>query len=134
MGFLTDRIRFYAAAALFLISFVGLVWVGIGAKSWERKAHKAEAQVVTEHTERLKCEANARELADAINAQNAAVDQLKRDSDARAKAAEEGMRRAEAEARKYRDRAARIAARKAGPDQCLSARELIIDSLSEERK
>ena len=58
-----DRVKLYAALGLFLISFVGLIWVGIGAKSWERKAHKAEAQVVTEHTERLKCEANARELA-----------------------------------------------------------------------
>jgi len=131
---LTDKLKVVGLSAAILLMLPVILWLAFGKAGWERKAHKAEAQVVTEHTERLKCEANARELADAINAQNAAVDQLKRDSDARAKAAEEGMRRAEAEARKYRDRAARIAARKAGPDQCLSARELIIDSLSEERK
>lgn len=69
-----------------------------------------------------------------IETQNRAVAALKADSDARLKRADAAISAARQQARTYKARAERIAAARPSGDVCTSARSLIVETLSEDRR
>lgn len=118
-----------------------LVVVGIlaGLVLWGRDMgikHDAKrtAPIIKQLGDDLKlCNANVGTLTATLEKQNSAVDALKAEADERTKRAREAIARAEQQAAHYRAKADRIAAATPGPDMCASARELIVDSLQEDR-
>lgn len=75
-----------------------------------------------------------RDLEGKLKTSNAAVDQLKADADAREKATAAALKAARTQADRYRLRASQIAAARPTGDQCVAARALVVEVLSEERK
>lgn len=124
-------------AALALLVVVGIV---AGLFFWGRaegvKADaKRSAPIIAKLGDDLKlCTANVDTLTATLEKQNSAVDALKAEADERTKRAREAISRAEQQAAHYRAKADRIAAATPGPDMCASARELIVNSLQEDRR
>lgn len=69
-----------------------------------------------------------------IEGQNRAVAALKAESDARTQRANAAIAAARQQARTYKARAERIAAARPSGDVCTSARSLIVETLSEDRR
>lgn len=131
---LSDKLKVLGLSGAILLMLPIILWLAFGKAGWERKAHKAEAQVVQTTQKLAACEARAESLSGALNLQNEAVARLKATSDAKVKTAQDAARKAQAETQKYRSRVERIAKAKAGPDQCLSAKELIVETLRDDRQ
>lgn len=79
------------------------------------------------------CNANVDDLSTSLEIQNKAVDALKAESDARTKRAQAAITEAQKQARGFKAKIAKLEAAKPMPDQCVSARNLIIQTLSESR-
>jgi hypothetical protein len=113
---------------------------GVIALAWaahdmgEEKQLKRDQPVIAKlNTDLADCKATLVQQSSAMQAQNAAITQLGVEAQQRADAADAAIRKAQDEARVYRARAAAIAKRRSGPDQCSSAKDLIVEVLSEER-
>lgn len=125
-------------AGLILTGSCGfLVWKW-GAEAQSRRA--AEKQVGTLTGKLNACSASlekaTEDLADRdekIRRQNAAVDELKAESDAATRRADAAIRKAREQARGYEARIDRLKRARPSGDVCTSARTLIIDTLSEDR-
>lgn len=136
LGWFTP-VRAYASLAVF--AFVAVALFGLyawGASAGRAAEAKRQAPVIADLSKRLgQCRATVATQADALKAQNAAIDQLQADAEQRAKTAEQAIRQAQIDARKYRDRAAAIARAKPKTDDlCKAADDLITSVLSEERR
>ena len=104
---------------------------GAGVKA-QRKAH---APVIADlQTNLAQCRSTVATQGAALETQNAAIDQLEAEGQARAKAADVALRQAKRDADRYRRRAAQIAAAKPTGDQCVAARDLIVTTLKEDRQ
>lgn len=132
-NFETKAIAFVAAGVFILAVLVGVFFWGRG--EGVKADAKRSAVIIEKLDGDLKaCRSNVDTLTIALDRQNDAVDSLKADADERTQRAQEAIRRAEQQAAHYRAKADRIAAAKPGPDMCASARQLIIDSLAEDRQ
>lgn len=124
-------------AALALLIVVG-IFAGLffwGRSEGVKADAKRTAPIIAGLQSDLKlCNANVDTLTATLEKQNSAVDALKAEADERTKRAREAIARAEQQAAHYRAKADRIAAATPGPDMCASARQLIVDSLAEDRK
>ena len=100
------------------------------------KAERARMAPVIEGYQR-RIDALVAQLADMgikLENANAAVEQLQADAEAREKSAAAQIKAARTEADRFRLKAREIAAAKPTGDQCIAARNLIVETLSEERK
>jgi chromosome segregation ATPase len=79
------------------------------------------------------CHGNTDRLTTSLEAQNAAVDALKAESDARTARANVAIRRAQEQSRALQGKIARLERTRPSSDVCASARSLIIDTLGEDR-
>jgi hypothetical protein len=136
---LSDKLKLLAASGLFGLSFVGLIAVAVLYWSADRRADKLDVTLngkdgkggVTRDL--ADCRSTLGQQRDALASQNAAIEQLGLEAQERADAADKAIRQAQQEAKVYRAKAEKIARAKPGPDQCASARGLIVDALSTER-
>ena len=136
LGWFTP-VRAYASLAAFAVVAAALFGIyAWGASAGLAAEAKRTAPVIAKLAQDLgQCRATVATQTDALAAQNAAIDRLQADAEARAKAAERAVRQAQLDARKYRDRAEAIArAKPKSDDLCKSADLLIRGVLSEERK
>lgn len=124
--------------ALFLIiaAVVLTSCYGQGRKAGREAEAKRTAPVIADLRQGLaECKLTVKEQTGALKAQNDAISQLQEDAAERAKAADAALRQVQQEARKYRDRAEKIAkAEPSSPDLCKSADLLIRGTIAEERR
>lgn len=123
------------AIGAIVVAFIGVL--GLAYVVREAGAHaqaQRDAPIISGLTGDLAaCKATLAQQADALSTQNVAIDRLQTEGEERSRAADAAIRKAQQEARAYKAKAERIARAKPGPDQCASARGLIVDTLSEER-
>ncbi len=124
----------------YLCAFLVVALVGLGAAFWMyradagRKLEKVRAEAVEIRQDRDACLASLAHAEDVITTQNEAVMILQREAEMAKDAAAEAYRKSRAQEREYINRIAKLRAQKAGPDACLSARNLIVETLKEDRK
>ena len=102
-------------------------------KKSERKVEKLGGDLKVAKSDLIACQANVDTLTFSLERQNAAVDQLKADSDARTKRANAAIARAQEQARGYRAKIHRLESAKPSGDVCTSARSLIVETLRADR-
>jgi hypothetical protein len=123
-----------AAAAVVLAVLAGLyMW---GRNAGREAEAKRSAPVIAElRSDLASCKLTVTQQSDALKAQNDAITQLQTDAEQRAKAADEALRKAQQDARRYKDRAEQIArAKPKSDDLCKAADQLITETLSGERQ
>jgi parvulin-like peptidyl-prolyl isomerase len=115
----------------------GLIWKwGIadhGRKVAERKVDALDRANGRLKSDLASCHASVDELTDSLEKQNAAVDLLKSESDARAKRAAAAVRAAQEQARGMQRTISKLQAARPSGDVCTSARSLIVETLGAER-
>lgn len=94
-----------------------------------RKASGLENGLKLARADLAMCRLNNQALTAGISAQNAAVDRMKSEAEARRVAGERALREARQATVKADRRVAEILRARAGQDQCASADRLILDSL-----
>lgn len=93
----------------------------------ERLANKAEAARVAAVADLRTCQANRAALTTAIDRQNAAVDALKREGEAKVAESRKAVSAARSVAESHRREAARILAAKPKGDACSAADALVLE-------
>lgn len=132
-----DLDRRLVAAVLALLVLVAAL---AGIYLWGRHAgvaaeEKRTAPVLKKLNDDLgACHTNVDRLTESLEQQNAAVDALREEGEERTRRADAAIRAAQRQAADYKAKADRLARARPGPDMCASARYLIIDSLSEDRR
>ena len=125
----------YIAIGLSLLAAGAVAWLAWGIHDLGKKAQwEQDEPVITGlRNDVAACKATVAQQVDALKTQNAAIDQMAQEAAEKAKEADQALRKAQAEAKVYKARAAAIARAKPGPDVCASARSLIVETLAEER-
>lgn len=126
-------------AAVVLFGASGfLIWKWSG-EAEGRKSAEALVAVRTDERDKARddlktCNANVDTLTDSLERQNAAVDLLKSESDARMKRAAAAVRAAQEQARGMQRTISKLQAARPSGDVCVAAASLIRETLSEERQ
>ncbi|CAN7310801.1 hypothetical protein LJR164_001649 [Phenylobacterium sp. LjRoot164] len=124
-------------AAVALLVIVGVLSAAYftGANYAAKKERAAAEKVIKPLRDDLAaCNVKVDNLTDALEVQNAAVDRMEAEARERSRRADAAIAEARRKAAIYKAKADRLARAQPGPDMCASARSLIIDSLSEDRK
>lgn len=134
--FIDMQSRLIGVVFALLIIIGGLLGIYLWGRSEGVKADaKRTAPIIGDLRDDLKaCEADVGRLRGDIDKQNEAIEGLKSDADERTRRANEAIREAQRQAAGYRAKIDRIAKYQGGPDRCEAARELIVSTLSEDRK
>lgn len=130
-------VQLAGAAALFLVATVALSWVLLTTK-WElgrtREDLKATGEKLDTANRNLGvCQASRDGLQAAISDQNASIRRMQEEAAQAEKIGAARLAAANKEAARHRSRADALAKAKPGPDQCASARSLIVETLQSER-
>lgn len=96
---------------------------------WEAEVLEMRTALAATKANLATCHLNLQAVGDSLVAQNAAVADLKADSANRLRTSAKAARDARAVAESYRRSAGSILARKAGPDACASAEDLIAEAV-----
>ncbi len=118
---------------------VGVIVVLFGVYLWgagngKKADAKRSGEIIAQKDELiLDCQQKFAVADSLVTAQGNTINGLKDAADARERSAAAEIRAAKSEANVYRRKAQSLASAKPGPDQCESARELIVGTLSEDR-
>jgi hypothetical protein len=82
----------------------------------------------------LDCQGDLAKATQTVTDQNGTITGLKTAAESRAKEAEADLKVAKIEANTFRKRALELASAKPGPDQCQSARELLVQQIGQDRQ
>lgn len=124
-----------AGAGLLCVFLAVMLMTANGQKAGLRKKLAAEVEAHAATVAKLaRCKDNAAELEAAAARQDESVRRLEKAGQDATKAAQQAQRAAEKASRPFLASSARIAAAKPGPDLCESARELLSNTLKEERR
>lgn len=134
--FVDMQSRLIGVAVALVIIIGGLLGIYLWGRSEGVKADaKRTAPIIANLRSDLKtCEGNVDRLTGSLEQQNTAIEVLRADADERTRRANEAIREAQRRAAGYRAKIDRIAKYQGGPDRCEAARELIVSTLSEDRK
>jgi septal ring factor EnvC (AmiA/AmiB activator) len=127
-----DKIIAVGLSGVALVAVIAVAWAAHD--MGEQKQLKRDQPVIAKlNTDLAECKATLGQQRDALKTQNDAITQMGIEAQERKAASDRDIRKARDEARVYRAKAERIAKARPGPDQCASARELIVDALGTER-
>lgn len=129
LSLLTSRLAgpISAAFAVFLLALVTVQSCQL--KIAEADVKKARAELTTTKGSLVTCQGNFRALDAAAKTQNAAVDRLRREGEARVAVNAKAVREARSVAESYRRQAETILAASADGDRCAAAARLIEESV-----
>lgn len=133
-AFLTSRLAGPIAAGLLLLSLLGNAFLGVNLWAEKRANGKLTDRIVALAGDLRTSRTNEATTEAALRGQNAVIDQLKTAAELAAAKAAAAQAQAEREAGIYRGRAEALKNARSGPEPCLSASNLIDDTLAGERK
>lgn len=129
MSFFTDKALAYLATLAAVVALAFGVSQCSGRVKAEHRAEKAEKAVERTERDLRTCRGNTDALKASIAAQNAAVDALKREGEARVAESRKAASQARAVAESYRKSAAAILAAKPKGEACEAAAALIAETV-----
>jgi septal ring factor EnvC (AmiA/AmiB activator) len=140
IAWLQSRVQYAAlagAAAFALVAVMVLGWVLL-TTNWTLNRTRGDLRQSRQETAQANqalgtCQANTSNLQAALAEQNTAIQTLKLEAEESEKAGLRRLAEAKQEAARYRTRADQLAKAKPGPDQCVSAQQLIVTTLSGDR-